>query len=380
MEQQSDNPAVIEGEDITNSRSSEPEIHGFEFHGTAMEYFRIWFANIFLTVITLGIYGPWAKVRTKKYFYRNTVLDGEPFDYTGNPLAILKGYAIILAAFIPIGIFQHMYPEFGGIITIFVYLCIIPYLIYKSLRFNARNLMYRNLSCSFQGTPQESYTINAGLVMLIPFTLGLIFPYWDFRRRKYAFSNISYGNADFDFKGGAGNFYKYYAIASLIPLLLLLLLGFMGGIAYFIFNQSDSQFLSDILARAASEDMKPIWIMAAVTAYIVFILSMMAVKQYIFVALTNCTINNLSIGSSMVFNSGMKVTKFLVIQFVNFFAILFSLGLLYPWSRIRKMKYITECLSITAYSDFDSFVAVSAPDVSALGDAGADFFDIDIAL
>lgn len=380
MEQQSDNPAVIEGEGITNPRSSKPEIHGFEFHGTAMEYFRIWFANIFLTIITLGIYGPWAKVRTKKYFYRNTVLAGEPFDYTGNPLAILKGYAIILAAFIPIGIFQHMYPEFGGIITLFVYLCIIPYLIYKSLRFNARNLMYRNLSCSFQGTPQESYTINAGLVILIPFTLGLIFPYWDFRRRKYAFSNISYGNADFDFKGGAGSFYKYYAIASLIPLLLLLLLGFMGGIAYFIFNQSDSQFLTDILAGAASEDMKPIWIMAAVTAYIVFILSIMAVKQYIFVVLTNCTINSLSIGSSMVFNSGMKVTKFLVIQFVNFFAILFSMGLLYPWSKVRKMKYITECLSITAYSDFDSFVAVSAPDVSALGDAGADFFDIDIAL
>ncbi|WP_373776122.1 DUF898 family protein, partial [Neisseria dentiae] len=39
----------------------------FEFHGNAGEYFNIWIVNIFLTIITLGIYGPWAKVRRLRY-------------------------------------------------------------------------------------------------------------------------------------------------------------------------------------------------------------------------------------------------------------------------------------------------------------------------
>jgi uncharacterized membrane protein YjgN (DUF898 family) len=62
-----------------------------QFTGQAGEYFRIWIVNLCLTVITLGFYSPWAKVRRKRYFYGSTLLDGAAFEYTGNPVAILKG-------------------------------------------------------------------------------------------------------------------------------------------------------------------------------------------------------------------------------------------------------------------------------------------------
>ena len=39
-----------------------------KFKGKAAEYFGIWIVNLLLTVITIGIYGAWAKVRKKKYF------------------------------------------------------------------------------------------------------------------------------------------------------------------------------------------------------------------------------------------------------------------------------------------------------------------------
>lgn len=61
--------------------------HQFEFHGRAGEFFRIWIVNVVLTMLTLGIYAAWAKVRTMRYFYGNTMLDGKPFDFTGNPIA-----------------------------------------------------------------------------------------------------------------------------------------------------------------------------------------------------------------------------------------------------------------------------------------------------
>lgn len=47
----------------------------FSFTGTGSEYFRIWIVNLLLSIVTLGIYSAWAKVRRMKYFYRNTRLN-----------------------------------------------------------------------------------------------------------------------------------------------------------------------------------------------------------------------------------------------------------------------------------------------------------------
>ena len=42
--------------------------HEFEFSGRGDEYFRIWIVNLALTILSLGIFSAWAKVRTERYF------------------------------------------------------------------------------------------------------------------------------------------------------------------------------------------------------------------------------------------------------------------------------------------------------------------------
>jgi len=64
------------------------------FTGRAGEYFGIWIVNLLLSIVTLGIYSAWAKVRRKKYFYNNTLIDNVGFDYHASPIAILKGRII----------------------------------------------------------------------------------------------------------------------------------------------------------------------------------------------------------------------------------------------------------------------------------------------
>ncbi len=71
----------------------------FTFTGSGKEYFGIWIVNTLLRIVTLGIYSPWAKVRKRRYFYGNTLLNDAPFDYLADPLAILKGW-IVAACFI----------------------------------------------------------------------------------------------------------------------------------------------------------------------------------------------------------------------------------------------------------------------------------------
>ena len=77
--------------------AQEPVRYEPEFTGRAGEFFGIWFVNLSLSILTLGIYSAWAKVRTERYFYGNTRLAGAAFEYFASPIAILKGRLIAYA-------------------------------------------------------------------------------------------------------------------------------------------------------------------------------------------------------------------------------------------------------------------------------------------
>src|SRR3954468_4654839 len=86
-----------------------------EFTGSAAEYFRIWIVNLFLSIVTLGVYSAWAKVRKKKYFYGNTRLDGDTFDYFASPIVIPNGPIVAVAVFVLYAFASELYPpaKFG---------------------------------------------------------------------------------------------------------------------------------------------------------------------------------------------------------------------------------------------------------------------------
>ena len=70
-----------------------------EFTGTAWSYFKIYFINILLTLLTLGLYVPWARVRRRRYFYSNTRIMGDGIDYLATGFDLLKGWLLVLAGF-----------------------------------------------------------------------------------------------------------------------------------------------------------------------------------------------------------------------------------------------------------------------------------------
>lgn len=108
--------------------------HAFEFTGSGKEYFKIWIVNLLLTILTLGIYSAWAKVRRLQYFYRNTRLNDTSFEYHGTPKAILKGRLIAVGLFAVYSIAGKVNPFLGVAIGLLMAL-VMPWLIVRSLRF-----------------------------------------------------------------------------------------------------------------------------------------------------------------------------------------------------------------------------------------------------
>jgi uncharacterized membrane protein YjgN (DUF898 family) len=62
----------------------------------------------------------------------------------------------------------------------------------------------------------------------------------------------------------------------------------------------------------------------------------------------------------------------------NAVAIVFSVGFLIPWARVRTAKYLTNHLVLNAADDLESFERAERKKMSALGEETADFMDIDL--
>ncbi|HEX6720272.1 MAG TPA: DUF898 family protein, partial [Burkholderiaceae bacterium] len=81
------------------------------FTGSGSEYFRIWIVNLLLILVTVGLYYPFAKVRRLRYFYGNTKLGGEEFDFHGNPWKMLRGFLLMAALLGAYGLATNVSPR-----------------------------------------------------------------------------------------------------------------------------------------------------------------------------------------------------------------------------------------------------------------------------
>jgi uncharacterized membrane protein YjgN (DUF898 family) len=186
------------------------------FEGKTSEYFGIWIVNLLLSIVTLGIYSAWAKVRRKKYFYNNTLIDNVGFDYHAKPISILKGrliaVALLVAAINPI--LQSLV-----FLVIFIFL---PWLVVRGSIFNARNTSHRGLRFDFVGTVGQAVRVFIGLPLLTMITLGLAAPYAAHEKNQFLVNNHRFGLSQFDMKRVVKEFYKVYLILIVVPLIGIL--------------------------------------------------------------------------------------------------------------------------------------------------------------
>lgn len=128
------------------------------FHGDGKEFFNIWIVNILLTIVTLGIYSAWATVRTNRYFYSNTEVDGRRLSYLADPIKILKGRVVAVVLFTLVYLLNIFDPLFG-LVAMGVLVFLAPLFICMSLRFKLRMTAYRNVTFNFSGQYARAFVL-----------------------------------------------------------------------------------------------------------------------------------------------------------------------------------------------------------------------------
>ena len=334
----------------------------FQFTGKGTEYFRIWIVNLALTILTLGIYSAWAKVRRLQYFYRNTSLAGASFDYHGRPLAILKGRVIAVGLLLLYNV-AGTFNVALGFAMLAVLLANVPWLVQRSIAFKLANTSYRGLRFRFAGAMGGAYKA----FLLWPFlgyvTLLLLMPKAHLEIKRYQHNNSRYGASSFRFDAGAGPFYLLYLKAFGM---LLLLFGAFGLLLWG-------------LATGPAEGVKDTqiaWFAIGMLAF--YLLLFLVIGPWFAARMQNLVWNSTSL-EAHAFSSDVRARDLFAIYFTNFIAIVLTLGLYKPFADIRLARYRLQNMALLAQGDLDAFVAAQQEAVSATGEEAADVFDVDIS-
>ncbi len=346
---------------------AEPTYYPLSFRGTAAEYFNIWVVNITLSILTLGIYSAWAKVRTQRYFYGNTYVNDSCFDYLADPVAILKGRLLAVAFFLVYWIGVNFVPILA-VISIVAFVILFPWIISRSMMFRARNSAYRNIRFNFTGRYWDAMKAFMLWPILIPFTLGLIWPYVQYKQKRMLVEHSSFGAGQFEFSAQPKEFYVIYVIAVLLaaglPIAVMIIGVFMGMGGMAGLKGAELGLWAMLIPLLI---MLPLFLVQ----YLVYV--------YVQTRVTNLVYNNSHLGRGRL-DSRLQVRALMWIYFTNTLAIMVSIGLLIPWAKVRLARYRAEHTYFVSEQDMEHFLAGHFDELSALGEEATEIFDMDVSI
>lgn len=319
----------------------------FRFEGRGGEYFKIWIVNVLLSILTLGIYSAWAKVRNHRYFYSNTFIGDHSFEYLADPITILKGRivaAILLAAYLLSG---NVLPPLQ-LAFMLVFIVALPWLVCKSMAFRNRNTAFRNIRFDFDGTYFPAFKAYVLWPLAGSLTLGMLLPFAFYRQKQFMVENSRYGTTNFTPRFEAGAWYGIYVRAFLLMLLAFVAVGVISTVL---------PFIGPLLALA------------------IYLLAF----AYVTTHTTNMMYNHSTLERHG-FSSTLQFGRLTWIYLSNWLITTITLGLAMPWAQVRLANYHAECLSLQASGSIDDFVAAEKQSVSSLGEEVGDAFDMDIGL
>lgn len=349
----------------------ESKSYPFSFTGRGSEYFKIWIVNILLNIVTLSLYSSWAKVRTQRWFYGHTVLDSQPFTYLATPMQLFKGRLIALAVLIVYMVCTRLFP-LGAILIAVALVIATPWLLVAALRFHARMSAYRGIRFDFTGGVKGAAVVFLLLPLLVPFTLGLILPYIAYRQVRYIVDNSRYGDTVGCFKGSVKQYAWVYLVAAallLTPFLLALALVWvwMGSsdlvLSYYFFTEESPAAFTSLI----------------VLGVLLFYAVMLVVVGYTHAHLGNLHHNGSYFGE-VGFESRLRARSLIWLYLSNVVLVYLTIGLFYPWARVRLARYRAEQLTVHSQQALDVFTGARLQNQAAAGSELADALDLSVGL
>ncbi len=346
-------------------------VHAVSFSGAGGEYFRIWIVNVLLSLITLGIYSAWAKVRRMNYFYRHTSLAGSSFEYHAQPLAILKGRILAVVLLVVWNIAPEIHP-FVFVVVFIAGFCILPWLITSALRFRLHNSGYRGLRFRFLGRVKEAAKVFVLWPLLVVITLGIAYPYFKWQTKRFFFGHAAFGSLQAKFNAPVGPFYRIYVFVTFLAVLI----PFAAGLVIIV-------FFRDMFGDASASNPRELaeWTILLIfgPGVLIALIIYMSIWSFIRARIHVVCWDGLTLAEHRV-SCQLNPWKFSGIALLNLLLIFLTFGLYKPFSDIRLAGLLARSIELHCAGDLSNALAGAAAQTRAAGEEAAELFDVEIGL
>jgi uncharacterized membrane protein YjgN (DUF898 family) len=349
---------LAEQQTAIQADSDRAQTYTTTFHGTGGSLFGIHLVNTLLTLVTLGFYYYWAKVKVRCYLFNQTEFAGDRFSYHGNARELMNGALKATLVFaVPYYGLSHVGPFIESSMAVniglqiaasLLFLFFIPVAIVGARRYRLTRTAWRGIRFSFQGKAWDFIKLWLSGYALTGLSLGLYYPYFSTKKQAFLTAHSYFGNEPFRFSGNGAQLFRpfltMYLIAATSSLLVWLAAyavvgsfvaerlkgsGGLGGLIVIMSTVIVSLIVGLLLFRL-------LWLPYSVTE-----------QRYFW--------EQTSIGPAS-FSLPISTWPYFKLKLVNLLLGVGTLGLAWPWITIRNIRFITDRLTLTGVDNFDEVV------------------------
>ncbi|EAA5919602.1 DUF898 domain-containing protein [Salmonella enterica subsp. enterica serovar Teko] len=354
--------------------------HTLVFTGKGGKYFVICLVNFLLTCITLGIYAPWAMVKYRRYIYTNMTLNNQPFAYKATGSALFISMLLVFVIYsVGLSFIEHGHPGLG--FTLFgLLIAIIPFMAVKGLQYQAMMTSLNGVHFGFQCSMRRAWWYMFALPVLLMVALyivlyiislvtiavgGLVFNIVFLGLLAIigigVINGITYSKWMTLFGNGANFGIHRFSIQVNVKtcirgcvLAMLTLFPFAVVIGYLIAPVFTDMILLSMMGNAQAGGALILQYYGQIMAcYFLYFLAIMVVSSYLYAALRNLFLNNLSLANNSIrFHSSVTshgmLWRLLVVVMISGV----TLGLAYPWLKIWLVSWLAQNTQVQG--DLDS--------------------------
>ncbi|MBU0891409.1 MAG: DUF898 domain-containing protein, partial [Gammaproteobacteria bacterium] len=391
-----------------------------EFTGSGGEYFRVWIVNVLLSIITLGIYTPWARRRTAQYFYSHTMVAGSPLEFTAQQRKMVMGFVLLMLITLAYNIAANTGQDTAVGVFLLAGAVLAPFIWGSAMRFRLGATRWRGLRLQFTASWKEVYIASwpvfalalvwfgvfYGLQMLSPelagalqeaeeetkrklptFTpamgalivLGLVLTVLCFIRLEYNFKSLLVLKAQVGAERGRWkpvymDFVKIWLATVLVFILCVVALSLIGTLLAG----------GSVALVAGLGNRLGLWIIVLIVGAIVggFFLLFLAsapARAYREARMFQLMWDNIGVSHVARFKCHLRSGSYVWLRIKNMFLTLITLGLYRPFARVSEYRMKLESVTLHVKGGVEQVAgAMVRQQQGGLGDALADAAGLDL--
>ncbi|MBF2759564.1 MAG: DUF898 domain-containing protein [Ectothiorhodospiraceae bacterium AqS1] len=333
------------------------------FQGTAKQYFKIFIVNLLLTIITLGIYSAWARVRTRRFFLGHTYIDKHNLEFDARPITILISRILVVIVVGGLFFVEYRFDLIRSGVGIFLVgvLLLMPFALVRGRAFIARHTIHRTVRFRYRleyKRPVILYLGYAFFAILITYTATLLvesegmtylaayiaaalaFPMLLCLGHRIQINQLQFGRLRFFHEGGVGRYYREAIKALFLSIGIFIIVNIVLFSLIYIYTYIATVVVPPVMSPSG-------WIGgAAILGIIIGLLFATAFIAPIRAAFTCLYWRSFRIDKDSAIESHLKWIPYARLLAVNHVLIISSLGLMYPWARVRAYRHVAERLQV----------------------------------